>query len=225
MKSYLNANMHDGTGKSYQLDGYEAGGKTGSAWVVDPKTHAYKNGIIIGSFMGFAPLKNPKFVVLITVDEPKDIGFGALSAGPIWHDVMSEILRYSNAPKEKGAVKESTKVNLPDTDMMTFDSAKALIEDKIPNVKVENAGNGEVVVDQIVTSKNNEIVVSLQTKQIKSGNFYYIPDLSGKTKKEVESIFSKYKFQITFHGTGKVVEQNVSPGQITSKEKLTFWLE
>ena len=67
-----------GTGKKAQLDGYTAGGKTGSAQIYDPVARVYTHKYN-ASFMGFAPVNNPAFVVVVTLNGASKYG-GAVAA-------------------------------------------------------------------------------------------------------------------------------------------------
>lgn len=57
--------MTDGSGQSAKVAGYTMGGKTGTA-----QKYPRGNGKYLVSFIGFAPVENPKAVVYAIVDEP-----------------------------------------------------------------------------------------------------------------------------------------------------------
>src|SRR6266567_7890481 len=81
-----------GTAKKAQLDGYTAAGKTGTAQKVDPRTHAYSATKFIGSFVGFAPVKNPAVVIIVVIDEPLGSYHGGDIAAPVFREIAEEIL-------------------------------------------------------------------------------------------------------------------------------------
>ena len=56
-----------GTGKQARVDGYSAGGKTGSAQIYDYAARVYTHRYN-GSFMGFAPVNKPAIVVVVTLN-------------------------------------------------------------------------------------------------------------------------------------------------------------
>jgi cell division protein FtsI (penicillin-binding protein 3) len=64
-----------GTGVNASLEGYTACGKTGTARKVD-ETGQYSNERHVASFIGFAPVENPKVAVLVVIDEPKGQIYG-----------------------------------------------------------------------------------------------------------------------------------------------------
>ena len=81
-----------GTAKKAQLDGYTAAGKTGTAQKVDPRTHAYSATKFIGSFVGFAPVKNPAVVIIVVIDEPLGSYHGGDVAAPVFREIAEQIL-------------------------------------------------------------------------------------------------------------------------------------
>jgi len=90
--------LQGGTGTAAKLSGYSAGGKTGSAQMVDPKTGHYLHGHYHASFMGFAPVNNPKLVVVVTLNGATQYA-GALAA-PVFKEVAEPILRILDVPKD-----------------------------------------------------------------------------------------------------------------------------
>lgn len=68
VKEYMKAVMDYGTGRSAQVEGYEIGGKTGTAEKL-PRG----NGKYLLSYIGFAPLDNPEIAIYVIIDEPNTI--------------------------------------------------------------------------------------------------------------------------------------------------------
>ena len=84
-----------GRGKKARVKGYEVGGKSGTANVLE--AHAYKIGSNMTSFVGAFPMSQPQYIVLIMVDRPQAIketyGFNAAgwNAAPIAGKVIARI--------------------------------------------------------------------------------------------------------------------------------------
>lgn len=106
VRGMLQSVVDTGTGKFAQIPGYTVAGKTGTSQKVDPKTGAYGEKYV-SSFVGFAPAKNPKYVTLIAVDEPKDMIWGERVAAPAFQEVMSFTLGYFNVRPDASS-KETT---------------------------------------------------------------------------------------------------------------------
>ena len=66
--------VENGYGKEAGVPGYYVAGKTGTAQVAGPDGKYIANDNI-GSFIGFAPVENPQFVMLIRIDHPRDAAF------------------------------------------------------------------------------------------------------------------------------------------------------
>ena len=82
--------------------GYEIGGKTGTAQVLDPETGEYSDDLEIGSFVGYGGAEKPEYVIMTRVDEPKIPGFaGTVAAAPIFADISEFMIDYYQiAPKQ-----------------------------------------------------------------------------------------------------------------------------
>lgn len=80
-----------GTAPQARLSGYRAAGKTGTALKV--KGGKYVKDYV-ASYVGFAPVSDPRIVVAVMVDEPKGGGYyGGVVAGPVFAQVASGALR------------------------------------------------------------------------------------------------------------------------------------
>lgn len=91
-----------GHGKRADVPGYLVGGKTGTAQVASSSARGYEEGKTIGSFAGFAPLNDPKFTILVKIDNPKDVQWAESSAAPTFGEIMKFLLEYKNIePTEK----------------------------------------------------------------------------------------------------------------------------
>lgn len=82
-----------GTGTNAALQGYSAGGKTGTAQKIDPGG-GYAAGKYVSSFVGFAPVENPELVILVSIDEPTTKHYGGTVAAPAFRQIAHETLLY-----------------------------------------------------------------------------------------------------------------------------------
>jgi stage V sporulation protein D (sporulation-specific penicillin-binding protein) len=106
----------NGHGKRAGVPGYLVGGKTGTAQVASNKAKGYEEGKTIGSFAGFAPLDNPRFTVLVRIDNPKNVQWAESSAAPTFGELMKFLLEYANIePTEKYTQKELDEFNATHT--------------------------------------------------------------------------------------------------------------
>ena len=89
----------DGTAKRARIEGYNVGGKTGTAHKLEGGVYAKK---YIASFVGIAPISDPRLVVAVMIDEPSaGKYFGGLIAGPVFSGVMGGALRTLGVPPDE----------------------------------------------------------------------------------------------------------------------------
>lgn len=84
-----------------QVPGYRVGGKTGTTTFVD-QSHT------IASFVGFAPAEDPRFIMLVKIDAPRDSPLGGVVAAPIFSDLAPQILTYLGARPQGVAMVEGS---------------------------------------------------------------------------------------------------------------------
>lgn len=76
-----------GTGTAGAVDGFDVGAKTGTARKL--VNGRYVDNKHVATFIGFAPAKNPRVIVAVTIDEPTANGYyGSVVAGPVFKQVM-----------------------------------------------------------------------------------------------------------------------------------------
>ena len=84
-----------GTGTAAAMEGFSVAGKTGTAQKVDSATKGYSSDKRIGLFAGFVPANDPKFVVVVAIDEPKGIAYGGVVAAPAFKAIAAAALKNS----------------------------------------------------------------------------------------------------------------------------------
>ena len=92
MRDILSGVVTDGTGQLAKVDGYDVAGKTGTSQKIENGTYSHSK--FIGSFVGFAPVKDPKVVVVVMLDEPYPQYYGGVVSAPVFSRVVKDTLRY-----------------------------------------------------------------------------------------------------------------------------------
>jgi membrane peptidoglycan carboxypeptidase len=185
----------NGTAKRAQLDGYSAAGKTGTAQKADPKG-GYTNKHI-ASFVGFAPVNNPAVVITVVVDEPGGAYHGGDVAAPIFRDIAERILPELNVS--------------PDVDRVTEKSeATARTETTRPEVARSIEENTNESLPRVVAPGRNQ----QETVYVASANrAMLMPDLRGKSVRDVASICAQMGIQLEARGNGRAVDQFPAKGR------------
>lgn len=91
--------LEEGTGKKAQLNGYSAGGKTGTAQKI--VNGRYSHSSHVASFVGFAPVNHPAIAVLVSIDSPAGQYHGAEVAAPVFKEIAEQTLASLNVPKDR----------------------------------------------------------------------------------------------------------------------------
>jgi cell division protein FtsI (penicillin-binding protein 3) len=86
----------EGTAPMAKIPGYRVAGKTGTANRVDPACSCYRG--YTASFIGFAPADQPRLVVAVTLQNPRNGHYGGRLAGPVFRDVMAFALQSMKVP-------------------------------------------------------------------------------------------------------------------------------
>src|SRR3989339_210526 len=80
------------------LAGYYVAGKTGTAEVPNLENGGYGTGKFIHTFVGWAPAYNPKFIILLKLDNPQGIRFASDSLSPVFGSLAKYLLSYYEIP-------------------------------------------------------------------------------------------------------------------------------
>jgi len=96
VKGMLISVVKNGHAEPAGVPGYLVGGKTGTAQVPD-KVHGGYSAETIHSFVGFAPLEDPKFVMIVKIDKPHR-AYSVLTAAPTFGKISKFVLEYYGIP-------------------------------------------------------------------------------------------------------------------------------
>lgn len=94
MGDMLRSVVVNGHGKRADVPGYLVGGKTGTAQVAKSNEKGYDENLSIGSFVGYAPIGDPKFAISVKFDNPKNVEWAESSAAPVFGKMMKFLLEY-----------------------------------------------------------------------------------------------------------------------------------
>ncbi|HXB62941.1 MAG TPA: penicillin-binding protein, partial [Acidobacteriaceae bacterium] len=102
MREMMEGIVTEGTGTEAALNGYSAGGKTGTAQKIDVVTHTYSKTKYVASFAGMAPVSNPAITVAVVIDSPT-VGsyYGAEVSAPVFQQVAQQVLEYLGVPHDQ----------------------------------------------------------------------------------------------------------------------------
>ncbi len=98
MRELMEYTVTDGNGKNVAVEGYRVGGKSGTSQKLDSDDEKAR----IASFVGVAPIDDPRLAVLVCLDEPHSwtTAGGSLSA-PVVASVLHDSLEYLGVPRQQ----------------------------------------------------------------------------------------------------------------------------
>jgi penicillin-binding protein 2B len=240
--SYLEQVVSDqekGTGKRAYLEEYRVAGKTGTANIVMDGKYSACNWVI--SFIGFAPVEDPRIAVAVIADSP-DLGCDSHRAGevavPVFKEIVSQSLRYMGVPTERKASESINAMNDPAgggktggggmdalitvPDLADLQSDQAVKELKARGFDVTLIGGGPKVVDQYpppgekLAGKTKVYVLTVPKEEAT------VPNFSGESLRDVVQLSALLGLRLEVNGEGYVVGQEVVEEQGAAVLKVTL---
>ncbi|OAB30129.1 stage V sporulation protein D [Paenibacillus macquariensis subsp. defensor] len=233
--SYLEqvvADQEKGTGRNAYIDGYRVAGKTGTAVKNINGKYDYDKSVV--SFIGYAPVNDPKIAVIVIIDEPADANAGGGSAAaPVFKKIVSQSLQYMNVPKvfsassandtqnsNKSSNPVTVKSKAPELVGKTIESARKELLNT--GIAYETLGTGNKVIRQFPAKgsiMNDGQRIYLLTEESKTMK---IPDLKGESLIDALQVLTLMELTVNVDGEGYVTEQKVIEDQGKRKVQLTL---
>ncbi|MFA5259718.1 MAG: penicillin-binding transpeptidase domain-containing protein [Candidatus Omnitrophota bacterium] len=92
MKAILQGVVDKGTGKRARIEGLTIAGKTGTAQKVE--NGQYSHSKYYATFIGFAPVDNPRVAAVVVFDEPSPSYYGGTVAAPVFREMLMDTIKY-----------------------------------------------------------------------------------------------------------------------------------
>ncbi|MBI5599853.1 MAG: transpeptidase family protein [Deltaproteobacteria bacterium] len=188
-----------GTGEKAALgNGFEVAGKTGTAQKPDHQNGGYTADKYVSSFLGFVPAQNPKFAIMVALDEPRKEYYGGSVAAPVFREIAAEGLAYLGV-FPRGALPE----NPPDvkTGIRTIEANR--------RHSVLDGGGDDGETNEVVSTAGTPSLTAIQPA---------VPDFTGKTVRTVMRIAKERALDVDVEGSGRAVEQTPLPGGAVPKD-------
>ncbi|MBI3321609.1 MAG: penicillin-binding protein 2 [Candidatus Omnitrophica bacterium] len=103
LQSILTSVVESGTGQLASVQGLTVAGKTGTAQKLEP-TGRYSHSRFVASFVGFGPVPDSRFVIVVCVDEPRPLYFGGVVSAPLFKRVVEQLAGYWNLERSPTAL-------------------------------------------------------------------------------------------------------------------------
>lgn len=197
-----------GTAKNAKVVGFRIGGKTGTAEKTDQidENGEYTNDKIV-SFVGVAPMENPRYVVLIALDTPNQASgqyvSGGVMAAPTVAAVFEDILPYLGVePQYEDEDMYRVNVFMPDVKGMTESEAASALDAAYLGYRI--IGDGDRIVSQIPAAGREvpgHSTVLLYTDDSMPTDKVPVPNLMGMTVSQATQTLSDLGLYLQAKGT------------------------
>jgi hypothetical protein len=210
----------EGTGDRAAVAGLGVAGKTGTARKASDG--GYQAGAYISSFCGFLPADDPKFLLLVVVDEPAGDYYARDVAAPVFARTVRRLMSHPERPLDGFRppvhhLVDRARPLVPDLRKWPAGEAGRALTRR--GLRVRYVGEGPAVIDQEPapsTSVAEGVVVALHLGVIEAeshGIQGLMPDLRGLTLREAAVIAWENGLELNTEGSGVVVRQDPTPGR------------
>ena len=208
MQAMLEGVITDGTGKTIiKSPFYRVAGKSGTAQVADGNKGYKAKRQYQASFCGYFPADNPKYSLIVVINDPRNGYYGAQVSGPVFREVAdrvyaSDISMY-DVMKDK---KLAGNIKMPSA--KAGEKKATLRVYKAFGIKTLFAANAEQV-----TVDTNQGVINPEIRIVEGS----VPDVSGMGLKDALYVLGNSGFRPIVRGSGKVMKQSIIPGTRVGK--------
>ena len=212
---------NEGTGRNAAVAGYRIGGKTGTSEKVAQNLENDQKEYIV-SFIGVAPMDDPRIAVLVLLDTPSsETGIyisGGQMAAPTVGKIFADALPYLGiSPQYSQEELKSLSRTVPNTEGLSVDKARQTLQGAELTARV--IGEGTHVSAQLPEAGKQIApgsAVLLYTENAPETDSTSVPELLGMTEKEaVQALAEKNLFlyvQASGASDGVVSAQSISAG-------------
>ena len=229
VREMLETAVQSGTGRLGKVAGYRVGGKTGTAQ--KPSEHGgYMTDKYITSFVGVAPIDDPRVVVLVVADSPDvDNASGGQITGPTVSKMLAEALErigldpdydeILGASTQKPAGSSVVEVRVPNFIGSTLETAAEVMGQKGFSLSIE--GEGELVMGQ--SPRRDERVPFGTTVTLTMGqgpedkDQVMVPDVLGMRATQAAPLLERSGLLLSLSGSGTITEQYPEAGTFAQK--------
>lgn len=200
--------VESGTGKKAAISGISIAGKTGTSQKID-KTGKYGQERI-ASFVGVFPAEEPKYLVLIVIDEPSTKKYGGTIAAPVFRSIATRMIANDSS---------ILMVQRNVTDQSSLE-----VQQVIGDKKYQQAKGISNTLNKIVKSASNSFEVRkkiVQEEPIQMNTTLSVPDVIGKSIRKAVEIFAGQGLVPEVKGSGiVVVKQEPEAGTHLNRQNL-----
>lgn len=215
-----------GTAGQAQVKGLKIAGKTGTAqkYIDGSYRTAYR-----ASFVGYFPADDPRYIILVMLDEPKSSIYGGWTAGPIFSQTAKRIAGLDDGIERQIIDQDTlrqTWAYAPEVRGLELKQARALLSRQQLPFRIEGEGRWvagqspapgtELREETPITLELTNTRIASDTMEVPEG-YGIIPDVGGMSMRKASLLISRAGFEANLNGSGTVYTQFPRPGDMMRK--------
>ncbi|MFV0558464.1 MAG: penicillin-binding transpeptidase domain-containing protein [Enterococcus sp.] len=205
----------------YKVDDYHIAAKTGTAQVVsDNGGYMTGESAYLYSIVEMVPAEDPEYVLYMTMKLPEEWSQKALSS--IGNPLLQRAMDFKES--EETASKESTTEKISVTDYRNLETTTAASEATKAGLMPIVIGTGDKIKQQSLDS-GTKVLPSGKIIFKTNGDEFYMPDVTGWSKADLEKLGNLFDLEVSFSGDGYCVNQSIEPYELIDGKKIKFTLE
>jgi len=216
-----------GTAGWASVDGLRIAGKTGTAQkFIDGRYQtSYR-----ASFAGFFPVDNPRYVMLVILDEPRSSIYGGFTAGSIFKEMAIRIVGLDN-DIQRSLLPDAAAIASGDIRIAPFveglkkEDARLILHQN--NIPVTTTGRGNFVLEQAPAAGENlngNTPLKLKLGEVMPDSipdgFARIPNLRGMNMRQATNLLLKKGLYIETIGSGTIYTQFPREGDLMRQGRI-----
>jgi len=216
----------EGTGRNASVTGMSVAGKTGTAQKYADGSYQSRYR---SSFVGFYPSRNPRYVTIVVLDEPRTNIFGSEVAAPVFRNIANRLLGLDEELQHRVKADEIGRpfvAVVPNVTGLSREEATRLLASQ--GLAYESEGNGDLVSLQNPEpgqplSAGDVIKLSIvDAPRASDANNFVMPELIGMSMRRAFFMTQEFGLKADLSGYGKVADQTPKAGTMVSKGASVF---
>lgn len=202
-QALLEGVVTEGTGKGLASPLYRIAGKTGTAQVADANKGYQADKKYQASFCGYFPADNPKYSLIVVVNNPrKGTYYAASVAGPVFREIADRV--YTSDVNMYDPLKEQKFVgNLKMPEAKTGEKKATQNVFNAFGIKASFSANAEYIKVDSNAGVSNKNIKLIQGS---------VPDVNGMGLKDALFVLGNSGLKTQVRGSGRVVRQSITAG-------------
>ena len=207
LQGMLEEVVENGTGKGVKNPLFKVAGKTGTAQMASGTT-GYRDRKYQASFAGYFPADNPKYSMIVVIQNPRNGYYAASTAGPVFADIAEKVYASDFDMYQEVNTLQMANIDSPEVKKGFFES-KSILENAF-GFKSVSVG---VTSGQAVEANSEEA-----SAEYSSG----VPNVVGMGLKDALYYLGNAGYRVVVRGNGKVVNQTIASGVKSSLNHPVF---